>query len=51
MMIVEVLNNIIVTPLDKYPRGALDYDFRFERKVSEHDKQVDRWLHGVTEGN
>ena len=51
-MIAEVLNHIIVTPVGKkYPRGALDYDFRFATRISEQDKEVDRWMHSITNGN
>lgn len=47
-MVVEVLNNIVVTPFSKYPRGSLDYDFQFKRKISDGER-VDRWMHGITE--
>jgi hypothetical protein len=49
-MVIEVLNNIVVTPIGKkYPRGSLDYDFQFPRKVAESDKRLDCWMHGITE--
>ena len=51
-MIAEVLNHIIVAPVGrKYPRGALDYDFRFAARISEHDEEVDRRMHSITNGN
>jgi hypothetical protein len=51
-MIAEVLNHIVATPVGKkYPRGPLDYDFRFATRISEHDEEVDRWMHSITNGN
>src|ERR1039457_1412269 len=51
-MIAEVLNHIIVAPVGrKYPSGALDYDFRFAARISEHDEEVDRRMHSITNGN
>ena len=51
-MIATVLNNVVLTPIgEKYPKGALNYDFSFPKKTAEHHKCVDRWMRGIREEN
>ena len=44
-----VFNHIVLTPLDRYPNGSLDYDFSFLDRA--HSEDIDRWLVGIQEGN
>lgn len=44
-----VFTNIVVTRLSKYKNGSLDYDFKFENKVSK--KNIEPWLDGIKNNN
>ena len=40
-----VFNHLVVTPLNRYKRGSLDYDYSFKNKSSAKD--VDLWMEGI----
>jgi hypothetical protein len=40
-----VFNQIVVTPLNRYKNGSLDYDYCFKNKSSAKD--VDLWMEGI----
>ena len=40
-----VFNQVVLTSLDRYENGSLDYDFSFTNKAS--GKDLDRWLEGI----
>ena len=47
-MVVEVLNNLVVTPIGKkYPKGALDYDFEFPRTIKAGHPLLAKWVTGI----
>ena len=43
------INNIVVTTLEKFPNGSLDYDFGFYRKIELDDPHVQRWFAGISQ--
>jgi hypothetical protein len=45
----NVFNQIVLTPLNRFPGGALGYDFSFPKKAS--SKDVASWLDGIRNHN
>ena len=46
-LIKTLRRNIVLTPLSKYPKGSLDYDFEFSSTIT--NEQAEKTLHKIKE--